>query len=159
MRLALLLVVALLGVAAPALASEQHPTQGELESELICVECHTTLDESDSPIAREMKSYIAQRIRQGATKSQIENELVAEFGPGVLGVPRKHGFDLLAWLLPLGGIAIGAVALAFGAWKWSRSVQEPRPGRGSSTEAQHEDEPLEPELERRLDEELARFDA
>jgi len=158
-RLALLLVVALLGVAAPALASEQHPTQGELESELICVECHTTLDESDSPIAREMKAYIAQRIRQGATKSQIENELVAEFGPGVLGVPRKHGFDLLAWLLPLGGIAIGAVAIAFGAWKWSRSVKEPRPGRGSSTEAQHEDEPLEPELERRLDEELARFDA
>lgn len=159
MRLALLLVVALLGVAAPALASEQHPTQGELESELICVECHTTLDESDSPIAREMKAYIAQRIRQGATKSQIEDELVAEFGPGVLGVPRKHGFDLLAWLLPLGGIAVGAVALAFGAWKWSRSVKQPRPGRGSSTETQQGDEPLEPDLERRLDEELARFDA
>jgi cytochrome c-type biogenesis protein CcmH/NrfF len=106
-----------------------------------------------------MKAYIAQRIRQGATKSQIEDELVAEFGPGVLGVPRKHGFDLLAWLLPLGGIAVGAVALAFGAWKWSRSVKQPRPGRGSSTETQQEDEPLEPELERRLDEELARFDA
>jgi cytochrome c-type biogenesis protein CcmH len=146
--------VALLLAATPALASEQHPTQSELESELVCLTCHTTLDESDSPIAREMKAYIARRIHEGATKSQIENELVDQFGPGVLGVPRKHGFDLLAWVLPLGGIALGALALAFAAWRWSHVFTEPRPGRGSVNEP-----PLEPELERRVDEELARFDA
>jgi cytochrome c-type biogenesis protein CcmH len=142
-----------LAVAAPALASERHPTQGELERELVCPTCHTTLDESDAPVARQMKAYVKRRIRQGATKSQIEGELVDQFGPGVLGVPRKHGFDLLAWVLPLGGIALGAVALAFAARTWSRSAKGSDPLEGSL-----EGSPLAPELERRVDEELARFD-
>ncbi len=132
-----------------ASASERHPTQGELESELVCPTCHTTLDESEAPIAREMKAFVRRRIRQGATKSQIENELVDQFGPGVLGVPRKHGFDLLAWILPLGGIAVGAVGLGLGARHWSRTSRQPPAPPGP---------PLDPGLDRRVDEELARFD-
>jgi cytochrome c-type biogenesis protein CcmH len=151
-RLVVAAVLAL-ALAAPALASEQHPTQGELERELVCPTCHTTLDESDAPIARQMKAYIARRIGEGATKSDIEQELVAQFGPGVLGIPRKHGFDLLAWVLPLGGIAIGAAAIGYGAWRWSR----PRAPGDTGSQAPP-DPALAPEEERRLDEELARFD-
>jgi cytochrome c-type biogenesis protein CcmH len=151
---ALAVVVALLLSAAPALASERHPTQGELERELVCPTCHTTLDESDAPIARQMKSVIRHRIAQGATKSEIEQELVDEFGPSVLGVPRKRGFDLLAWALPLGGIGVAAAGLAFGAWRWSRA----REGGGTASQASPAP-PLDPELDRRVDEELARFDA
>jgi cytochrome c-type biogenesis protein CcmH len=157
----LALLVAALVLAAPALASERHPTQGELERELVCPTCHTTLDESDAPVARELKAHIALRIRQGWTKSQIENELVAQFGNSVLGVPRKSGFDLLAWLLPLGGIALGAVAIGAGAWKWSRARSDLPADtvalgtNGASAAAGAAD----PELERRVDEELARYDA
>jgi cytochrome c-type biogenesis protein CcmH len=157
MRVAAALAVLALALAAPALASEQHPTQSELEAELVCPTCHTTLDESDSPVARQMKAYIRRRIAAGATKSQIVNELVGppnNLGEGVLGVPRKHGFDLLAWLLPLAGIAVGAAALAACAWYWSRG----RPTDGATSVATG-GPPLEPELERRVDEELARFDA
>ena len=143
-----------LALAAPALASERHPTQRELERELVCIECHTTLDESDSPIARQMKAYVARRIRQGATKSQIEDELVGQFGPQVLGVPRKHGFDLLAWVLPLGGITLGAVVLGGAAWRWSH-ITERRPGRRTETAVS---QPLDPEDERRVDEELDRYE-
>ena len=115
MRLVLAAAVAALALATPALASEEHPTQSEMEAYLVCPTCHSTLDESDSPVARQMKAYIRQRIADGATKSQIVDELVGppnNMGVAVLGVPRKHGFDLLAWLLPLAGIAVGAVALA-----------------------------------------------
>jgi cytochrome c-type biogenesis protein CcmH len=151
-RLAVAVLAAL--VLAPAgLASERHPTQRELERELVCVECHTTLDESDSPIARQMKAYVARRIREGATKSEIEGELVDQFGPAVLGVPRKHGFDLLAWVLPLGGIALGALILGGAAVRWSRASTEPRTGRTSVNER-----PLDPDDERRVDVELERFE-
>ena len=154
MRLAAAALVALmLALPAPAGASERHPTQSELEAELVCPECHTPLDESDSPIARQMKAQIRTWIAAGWTKSRIEDEFVAQLGPGVLGVPRTHGFDLLAWALPLVGIAVGAIALGAGAWAWSRR----RPGDG--TAAADDGPPLDPELERRLDEELARFDA
>ena len=158
MRLvALAAAVALFVAAAPTLASNRHPTQGELESELVCPTCHTTLDESDAPIAREMKAVIRRRIAQGRTKSQIEQELVDEFGPSVLGVPRKNGFDLLAWALPLGGIGVAAAAIAFGAWRWSRERDAGDAGDGASEAPSAP--PLDPELDRRVDEELARFDA
>jgi cytochrome c-type biogenesis protein CcmH len=152
----LLLAVLALALAGPALASEQHPTQSELEAELVCPQCHEPLDQSSSPIAQQMKAYIRQHIAMGWTKSRIVDSLVGppnNLGPSVLGVPRKHGFDLLAWLLPLAGIAVGALALAGGAWAWSRN----RPG---STVALADGPPLlDPALERRIDDELARYDA
>jgi cytochrome c-type biogenesis protein CcmH len=150
----LLLAALALALAGPALASEQHPTQSELESELVCPQCHEPLDESTSPIAQQMKAYIRKHIALGWTKSRIVDSLVGppnNLGPSVLGVPRKHGFDLLAWVLPLGGIAIGAVALAGGAWAWSRN-------RPSKSLLLAQGAALDPALERRIDEELARFD-
>jgi cytochrome c-type biogenesis protein CcmH len=162
MRLVALAALArALAAAAPALASEQHPTQSELETELVCPACHTTLDLSNAPVAQEMKLYVRRWIAAGWTKSRIEDAMVEQFGPGVLGVPRKHGFDLLAWLLPLGGIGIGAAALGGAAWYWSRSRGEgPRAASDDSSLAgAGQPRRLDPELERRVDEELARFDA
>ena len=154
MRSLLVVAAAALLLAVPAFANEQHPTQDEIESELVCPQCHTPLDESDSPIAQQMKAYIRQHIAMGWTKSRIENTLAAQpgLGPAIFGVPRKHGFDLLAWVLPLAGIAAGAVALAGGAWVWSRN-------RTSSAAAGGQGPALDPALERRVDEELARFEA
>ena len=145
------LLLAALAVAGAAAASEQHPTQGELEAELVCPSCHVPLDESQSAVAAQMKTYIRTHIALGWTKSRIESALAAQLGDGIYGVPRTHGFDLVAWILPIGGILIGALAVAGGAWKWSRAREsagdDPAPGAG-----------LDAESERRLDEELARFD-
>lgn len=151
--LALLAAVSL-ALSAPALAGERHPSQAEMEGEIICPTCHTTLDQSSSPIAERMKAYIRERIAQGATKSRIENELVAQFGQSVLASPPKKGFDLLAWLLPLVGIVAGAAVLGLLVWRWSRGREAvPRAGPAGLAPA------LDPELERRLDDELSRFDA
>ena len=149
MRSLVVVFLAALALTAPAAASERHPTPGELESEIVCPTCHTTLDQSDSAIAREMKQFIRQRIAAGDTKSEIKDQLVALFGKQVLAEPPKEGFDLLAWVLPLGGILVAAAALAVGARQWSRAraPTDVEPSR------------LDPELERRLDDELARFDA
>jgi cytochrome c-type biogenesis protein CcmH len=147
MRL-LLVVAAVLALASPALASERHPTLADLESRIMCPICHTTLDQSDSPIARRMKAFISQRIAAGDTESQIEDKLVAQFGPTVLASPPRHGLNLLVWVLPPVGIVIAALVLGFLAFRWSRSREPALAARP----------PLDPELERRLDEELARFD-
>jgi cytochrome c-type biogenesis protein CcmH len=149
-----LIVVALaaLTLAAPAFASEQHPTQSELEEALICPTCHVPLDESDSPIAQQLKGIIRADIAKGWTRSRIMSSFVQQFGPGILSEPQTHGFDLVAWVLPIGGIIAGAVGLAGGAWYWSRN----RLGPGS--EEAGDAAALDPELELRLDEELARFD-
>jgi cytochrome c-type biogenesis protein CcmH len=139
--------LAALALAAPALAGGERPRAADLEAELVCPTCKSTLDQSDAPVARRMKAYIRSRIAAGAGADEIKQELVDQFGPGVLAEPPKRGFDLLVWWLPLGGIAFAALAVGALAWHWSRL-------RGPDVA----EAPLDPELERRLDDELARFE-
>jgi cytochrome c-type biogenesis protein CcmH len=154
-RVALLLAVALL-VPASASASEEHPTQAEVEKELICPVCKpATLDQSDSQIARNMKEFIARRIAAGDTKSEIKAKLVADFGTQVLAAPPRSGFNWLAWVLPIAGLALGAVVVGLAAWRWSRSRDRPA---DLPLEARNGRRSIDPELERRLEEELARFE-
>ena len=138
-------------LAAPAAASERHPTLGELEGEVMCPTCKTTLDQSSAPIANRIRRFITTRIAAGDTKSEIKQKLVAQFGPAILAEPSRHGFNLLAWVLPFVAIGLGAAVLAWLVWRWSR--------RREAAPAAAADLPIDPELERRLDDELARFDA
>jgi cytochrome c-type biogenesis protein CcmH len=154
-RIVLTAVWLALAAAGAASASEQHPTLPELERELICPTCHETLAASTSPIADRMRSFIRARIAAGDTKSEIKASLVDQFGESVLAAPPKRGFNLLAWLLPLVGLAVAAGVLAVLARRWSSSRGEPSAA-GPSGNGRA---PIDPELEKRLDEELARFDA
>jgi cytochrome c-type biogenesis protein CcmH len=148
------LLLALL-VVPPAAASERQPTLAELEHEVMCPTCKTLLELSHAPIADRMRAFIRQRIAAGETKSQIKRELVAEFGQGVLAAPPKHGFGLLAWLLPFAALlAAGAVvAVLVRRWVQARPHGPPLPewadGGGDG---------LDPALERQLERELARYD-
>lgn len=153
--LGLIVLVAALAVAAPALASEAKPTLGELEGEVMCPTCRSTLDMSSAPIAERMRRFITSRIEAGDTKSEIKRQLVSEFGQNVLAEPSKKGFNLLAWLLPIVGILLGAVVLGGLVWRWSRG----RTGGGAGGGGPAQEAPLDPAVEQRLDEELARFEA
>jgi len=148
MRL-LALGLAALALAAPALASQERPTLSELESEVICPTCKSTLDQSSSPIASRMRAFISTRIAAGDSKQQIKDALVAEFGQAVLAAPPKEGFNLLAWLIPLALLAGGGIAVTLAARRW----------RVSASEAQSRVPPLDPKAEARLDDELRSFDA
>jgi cytochrome c-type biogenesis protein CcmH len=140
------LVTACVLAAATARAAEP-PRAADLEAELVCPVCETTLDQSNAPVAEGMKLFIRERIAAGDTEQEIKDALVAEFGPGVLATPPKSGFGLLAWLLPLAALVAGAVAVGLLVRAWSRKRAPPTP-----------ESPLDPELERRVDEELARFE-
>lgn len=146
----LVAAIAALVLAAPAAACTTHASQDSLETQLVCPSCHTTLDESDSPVAQEMKAEIAHRIAACQSEKQILDAMVAEFGTAILSTPQTHGFDLLAWVLPLGGAAAGAVALAFAARAWTHA-RAPASAKLAQTGLTVEDE-------RRVDEALEQFD-
>jgi cytochrome c-type biogenesis protein CcmH len=150
MRLTAVVLVATgaLALAAPAVACDPHPTLAALEGQVMCPTCHTTLDQSSSAIAQRIRVYIRGWIARGLDSCQIKRRLVSEFGPAILAAPPRKGFDLLAWWLPFAGLAVAGAAVSLAAWRWARS-RDPAPQTASG---------LEPELERRLDEELARFE-
>ena len=154
-RLGLVAAAAAVALAAVpgAVASEERPTLSELEREVVCPTCNSTLEMSRSPIADRMRGFIRQRIAAGDTKSEIKDALVAEFGEEVLAAPPRRGFDLLAWLLPLGGSALAVLVLGLLARQWARARADAVDAPALNGRA-----PLDPALERRLDEELARFE-
>ncbi len=121
----------------------------------MCVSCHEPLALAQSPQAIAERSFISALIAQGETKQQIEKALVAQYGPAVLGKPPAHGFNLTVYILPpallIAGIALLAITLP--SWRAARSRQE--------RTAQPTDTPDDstPQDARRLDEDLARFDA
>jgi cytochrome c-type biogenesis protein CcmH len=145
-RVLLVVLAALLAVPV-ARASEAHPTLGELEGEVMCPVCGTTLEQSNAPAAVQIKRVIASRIAAGDSKAEIKDRLVAEYGESILAAPRRKGLGWLAWGLPIAGILGAAALIAFGARRWA-SGREPAPPTA----------PLDPAVERRLDDELARFE-
>jgi cytochrome c-type biogenesis protein CcmH len=147
-RLVAIAVLGALALAAGGAASAAPPNAADLEAELVCPVCETTLDQSNAPVAERMKTFIRVQIAAGDSEQEIKDALVAEFGPEVLAEPPDGGFGLLAWLLPLGALLGGAVAVGLLIRAWSRRAGGP----------ERAEERLDPELERLVDEELARFD-
>jgi cytochrome c-type biogenesis protein CcmH len=158
MRAVLVLValLAAMAAAASATASEARPTLEELENEVNCPTCKTTLALSNAPAADQIRGFIRVRIAAGDTKSEIKAALVDEFGSGILAAPPKEGFNLLAWVLPLVGIAIAAALVGALVWRSSRAGRARAEAPGDPSLNGHR--ALDADAERRLDEELARFD-
>lgn len=141
-------VVLLAVLTGPATAATPRANLPDIEDEVMCTICGTLLAESDSPQAEGERALIRKLIADGETKDQIEDALVAQYGPRVLATPSGHGFDLLAWIVPGLGILLVAVALALASLRLRR--------RGNGEGELPPD--LDPADANRLDSELSSFD-
>jgi cytochrome c-type biogenesis protein CcmH len=120
----------------------------DVEDEVMCVECKTPLNVSQSPVADQERAFIRRQIAMGKDKAQIKAALVDEFGPGVLAAPEEKGFNLAAYLVPIALAVAALLALVLAARRWRR-----RPDAAPADAA-----PLGDEDARRLDAELAAYD-
>ena len=148
--LAALLTLAL--VAAPALAAPPRASLPDIEDEVMCLECGTALNVSNSDVANQERDFIAGLIAQGMTKPQIKDRLVAEYGPRVLAEPADDGFQLTAWIVPILAALAALAAVVLVARRWRRRGSGGPPGAAPGGPG------LNPDDARRLDAELAAFD-
>lgn len=147
--LAISLIAASL-VFAPAAWGAGRASFIEIQNDLMCVACHEPLAVSQSQEAFSERSFIRQLISQGLTKRQIEQQMVANYGPGVLAKPPASGFNLVIYVLPPVLLAIGAATLLVTIPRWRRRSREPGATEFDAGPA------LDPEDARRLDDDLAR---
>jgi cytochrome c-type biogenesis protein CcmH len=139
-----------LALAVPAFAQTPEPqtTLPDIEDEVMCPVCGTTLElASESQQAVRERELVRDLIAEGKTKDEIKDALVAEFGEEVLALPDDEGFDLAAWIVP--GLAIigAAVAIFVGLRRW----------RAATPAAERPAEPLDPGDAKRLDQDLERY--
>ena len=84
----------------------------ELSRELRCMVCQNqSIDDSDAPLARDLRLLVRERIASGESNSQVIEFLVARYGDFVLLRPRFIGVTLLLWLLPPLVLSGGSLAL------------------------------------------------
>lgn len=138
---ALALVLLVLAAGGPA-------SLPDIEDEVMCVECKTALNVSTSAVAEQERDFIRRQIAMGKDKQQVKDALVEEFGQGVLAAPEDKGFDLAAYLVPIGLGLLALVALALAAGRFRRRPEAATPA----------SEPLADDDARRLDAELAAYD-
>ena len=83
-----------------------------LSSELRCMVCQNqSIDDSEAPLARDLRLLVRERLTKGDSDSQVLNYLVARYGEFVLLKPRFELQNLLLWGLPPFALVAGMIAL------------------------------------------------
>ncbi len=136
---------------AAAAAPAPRASLTDIESDVMCTSCREPLEVAQSPQADSERAYIRGLIAQGETKSQILNNLVAQYGTAVLGKPPAHGFNLTVYIIPPAILVLGAAILAFTLPRWRRRTRA-----AARTPAAPVDT-LDPADAERLDQELSQF--
>jgi cytochrome c-type biogenesis protein CcmH len=146
-----LIAIATVPEAQAQAAPQPRASLTEIESQVMCTACREPLAVAQSPEADQERDYIRTLIAQGQTQKQILQNMVDQYGVGVLGRPPAHGFNLSIYLLPpailIAGIAIIAVTLP----RWRRRT------RAATLDPEQLLPPLDPLDQERLDKELSQF--
>jgi cytochrome c-type biogenesis protein CcmH len=81
-----------------------------LSQELRCMVCQNqSIDDSDAPLAKDLRVLVRERLTAGDSDSQVIDFLVARYGEFVLLKPRLSAHTLLLWLAPFGVLVIAAI--------------------------------------------------
>jgi cytochrome c-type biogenesis protein CcmH len=97
----------------------------DLSRELRCMVCQNqSIDDSEAPLARDLRLLVRERIAAGDSDSQVIDFLVARYGEFVLLKPPFNPHTLLLWLLPPLALAGGGLALLGYARRRARSATQ-----------------------------------
>ena len=95
----------------------------DLSRELRCMVCQNqSIDDSEAPLARDLRLLVRERIAAGDSDAQVMDFLVARYGEFVLLKPRLKSHTLLLWLLPPFALVGGGLAL------WMHNRRRTKPG-------------------------------
>src|SRR5262245_33377844 len=117
----LLVMVLTLAAPLPALAVQPDEVLADpaleararvLSKELRCMVCQNqSIDDSDAPLARDLRILVRERLQAGDSDSQVIDFLVARYGEFVLLKPRFSWHTALLWVGPAAVLLIGAFGL------------------------------------------------
>ena len=130
-------IAALFALLAPSIALAVTPSEmlkdpalearaQHLSSELRCMVCQNeSIEESNAPLAHDLRVLVRQKITEGYTDKQIVDFLVARYGEFVLLRPRFEWHTLLLWGLPPAALLAGLVGIFFAMRRRNAGSREP----------------------------------
>ena len=108
-----------------------------LSRELRCMVCQNqSIDDSEAPLARDLRLLVRERIAAGDSDRQVIDFLVARYGQFVLLKPRFERETLLLWLVTPFALGLGGVALWLQARRRKSSAAAISPALNAEEQAQ-----------------------
>jgi cytochrome c-type biogenesis protein CcmH len=84
----------------------------DLSRELRCMVCQNqSIDDSDAPLARDLRLLVRERLKAGDSDQQVLDFLTDRYGQFVLLRPRFGWDTAILWLAPAAVLLLGGLAL------------------------------------------------
>lgn len=94
-------------------------------SQLRCPVCQgLSIQDSPSELAQSMRSLVRDQLAQGKTPEQVKAYFVSKYGEWILLSPPPHGFNLLAYAIPLLIVLGGGAFIVVAVRRWTTSAPE-----------------------------------
>ena len=155
------LVVAILGASEKALAIENAPSWAyAMAHDLMSPYCPgRTLAECPSPQATTLRFWILTQAAAGATEEEVRGMLADRYGDVLLAAPRPEGWGLSAYAIPIGFFVLGGpvVIPVIRRLTAKGGMNDVSPLATAPARSPVPAQPVDPELERQLERELAEF--
>ena len=104
---------------APAVSAQETDDALEREAQaidkmLMCPVCPAeTIDQAQVEISFQMRAVVRELLAEGRTRQEVLDYFVDRYGADILAAPPKSGSNLVAWILPIVGVAAGLVGVFF----------------------------------------------
>src|SRR6266542_6188969 len=100
-----------------------------LSHELRCMVCQNqSIDDSDAPLARDLRILVRERLKAGDGDAQVLDFLTARYGEFVLLRPPLGWHTALLWLAPSGVLILGIFTLIIARRRRVSGATEPTGG-------------------------------
>ncbi|MDX1662773.1 MAG: cytochrome c-type biogenesis protein CcmH [Candidatus Promineifilaceae bacterium] len=112
LTIVLLLLLALLCLAIPAVAQEPVTDDevNEVARDLYCPTCENrSVDVCPTDVCADWREDIRQQLAAGRSESEIHAYFAERYGNSVLAAPPREGINWLAWIVPIVVVVVGAL--------------------------------------------------
>ena len=85
-----------------------------IDKMLMCPVCPAeTIDQAQVEISFQMRAVVRELLAEGKTRQEVLDYFVDRYGADILAAPPKSGTNLVAWILPIVGVAAALVGVFF----------------------------------------------
>ena len=89
-------------------------------SALRCPVCQgLSIQDSPSELAQQMRGLVKEQLRQGKSEAEVRAYFISKYGEWILLEPEASGFNLVAYLAPLGALLVGGGIVAVAVRRWT----------------------------------------
>ncbi|MFL5627841.1 MAG: cytochrome c-type biogenesis protein CcmH [Ktedonobacteraceae bacterium] len=92
-------------------------------AQLKCPVCQgESVADSQAQLAQQMRGVIRQQLQAGKSEQEVIQYFQVSYGDQIVWSPPWQGFSLLAWLVPIALLLVGAALLVFVLREWSTAT-------------------------------------